>query len=156
MIDKPADSGKIVHLPKRRTAKSAREEAALDIEMALAGHFREQNQLLKDLNAGLLSSNRDMSDKVQRLTVGIERLIAEMNGVRTGAKDEAFARVGSSDAAPDLPTVSAEAALIYTCTSEEIGKALGFNASQIGVLLGRFCKVGQSQSRIMPRVIMPR
>ena len=62
--------------------------------------------------------------------------VGEMKGVRTGKKEEAFARVGASDASPDLPTVSAEAALIYTQTAGEIGKILNFHATQIGLLLG--------------------
>ena len=59
-----------------------------------------------------------------------------MHGVRTGKADEAFARVGGEDAAPDLPTVSAEAAVIYTCTAGSIGRKLDFRASEIGTLLG--------------------
>lgn len=136
MTDKPYEAVRLVHLPKRRARKGLGEEMAQDLEMVIAGHFQEQNKLLREMNAGLQGSNRDLSEKVQRLTVGIERLVGEMHGVRTGTKDEAFARVGSSEAAPDLPTVAAEAAVIYTLTSGEIGADLGgFTASQIGLLL---------------------
>jgi hypothetical protein len=132
MTDEPIgdrrSEARIIHLPKRRMPKSAREQASQDLEIAIAGHFREQNELLRTMNTNL-------SDKVQRLTNGIERLVDEMHGVRTGRKEEAFARVGSSEAPPDLPTVSAEAALIYTLTAAEIGEVLDFRASQIGLLL---------------------
>ena len=53
----------------------------------------------------------------------------EMHGVRTGRKAEAFARIGGSDAAPDLPTISADSALVYTLTSGDIAEVLGFHAS---------------------------
>lgn len=118
----------VIHLPKRRTPKSIREQVAQEVEMSIAGHFRDQNDLLREMNATL-------SEKVQRLTNGIERLVDEMHGVRTGKKEEALARVGSSEVPADLPTVSAEAALIYTLTASEIGEELGFRASQIGLLL---------------------
>lgn len=99
-----------------------------DLELTIAGHFRELNERQANMNNAL-------SDKVQRLTVGIEHLVEEMQGVRTGKKEEAFARVGASDASPDLPTVSAESALIYTLSAADIGELLGFHSSQIGLLL---------------------
>ncbi|MGD0433575.1 MAG: hypothetical protein ABSA58_21045 [Acetobacteraceae bacterium] len=134
MTDKPHDeegmqTGVLFHLPKRRVRKSLREQVSEEVELSIAGHIREQNQLLRDLNQLL-------SDKVQRLTTGVEHLVEEMHGVRTGKKEEAFARVGPAGAPPDLPTVSAEAAVIYTHSAEDIGKELGFRASEIGVLLG--------------------
>ena len=69
----------VIHLPKRRTPKSIREQVAQEVEMSIAGHFRDQNDLLREMNATL-------SEKVQRLTNGIERLVDEMHGVRTGKK----------------------------------------------------------------------
>jgi hypothetical protein len=132
MTDNPLDGlpgeSPVVHLPKRRTPKSIREQITEDLELSIAGHFREQNELLRAMNASL-------SERVQRLTTGIERLVDEMHGVRTGRKEEAFAKVGPSETPTDLPTVLAEAALIYTLTSSEIGEMLGFRASQIGLLL---------------------
>ena len=121
--------GEIVHLAGRRRQKSISEQVAEGVELTISSHFREQNELLRTMNC-------DLGAKVQRLTAGIEQLVNEMHGVRTGKKDEAFARVGPSGASPDLPTVAAEAALIYTLTSGEIGKELGFRASEIGTLLG--------------------
>ncbi len=133
MTDKTMDAhqkadAEIIHLPKQHGQRSLREEVALDIELSIAQHFREQNELLRQMNQSL-------SEKVQRLTTGVERLVDEMHGVRTGKKEEAFARVSPSDASPDLPTVSAEAALLYTLTASDIGQELGFHASQIGLLL---------------------
>jgi uncharacterized protein YicC (UPF0701 family) len=133
VTDNPIDGPKkadaeIIHLAARKGRKTLREEVAQDLEFSIAGHFREQSELLNKLN-------KSLSEKVQRLTVGVERLVEEMHGVRTGKKEEAFARVASADASPDLPTVSAEAAVIYTHTSGEIGQELGFHASQIGLLL---------------------
>lgn len=125
---KSATDGTIIHLPKRREPKSATTKVAEEIGLVMAGHFREQNELLRDMNKAL-------SDKVQRLTTGVERLVEEMHGVRTGKKAEAFARIGGADADPDLPTVSGEAALFYTLTAKDIGNQLGFSASQIGTLL---------------------
>jgi hypothetical protein len=132
MTDEPfterPESAQVIHLSKRRTPRSLREPVVHEVELSIAGHFREQNELLRSMNATL-------SEKVQRLTNGIERLVDEMHGVRTGKKEEAFARVGPSDGPADLPTVCAEAALVYTLTSSEIGEKLGFRASQIGLLL---------------------
>lgn len=123
-----ATSAKVVHVIQ--TAPLSPEQASLrDVELKIAGHFREQNEILH-------SNNAQLRDQLQRLTNGVERLVTEMHGVRTGEKDEAFARVAGIDASPDLPTVSAEAALLYTETSKSIGAALGFHASQIGQLLG--------------------
>lgn len=129
MNDKPKPSvAKLVHLNKE--SKLSPEGAHLrDLELTIAGHFREQNEILH-------ANNADLALKLQRLTNGIECLVSEMHGVRTGKKAEAFARIAGIDADPDLPSVSAEAALVYTETSTSIGDALGFRASQIGQLLG--------------------
>lgn len=121
--------GELVHLPKRRIKISKREKMVREFEFLIAEHFRRQNEQQ-------VAMNKDLSDQVQRLTIGISRLVDEMQGVRTGKKEEAFARVGATDASPDLPTVSAEAALIYTQTAGEIGKILNFHATQIGLFLG--------------------
>ena len=132
MTDKPTNAGQadaeIIHLPKQRGGRTIREEVARDLQLSIAKQFCEQNDLLRQMNQSL-------SEKVQRLTTGVERLVDEMHGVRTGKKEEAFARVSPSDASPDLPTVSAEAALLYTLTAGDIGQELGFRASQIGLLL---------------------
>ena len=132
MSDKPIDRAKrpseLIHLAGQRARRSLRDEVTQEIELTIAAHFREQATLLREINQSL-------SERVQRLTVGVERLVDEMHGVRTGKKEEAFARVAASDASPDLPTVSAEAALIYTLTSDAIGRELGFHSSQIGLLL---------------------
>ncbi|MFC3125089.1 hypothetical protein ACFOD4_08460 [Pseudoroseomonas globiformis] len=122
-------NGKVVHLPRRR-ARPAVDAAVQEVELRIVAHFREQNDLLRQMNANL-------SAQVQRLTSGIERLLGEVSDVRTGRKEEAFAKVGPADASPDLPTVGAvDAALLYTMTSAKIGVALDFNATEIGHLLG--------------------
>ncbi|MBS7452572.1 hypothetical protein KHP60_09510 [Microvirga sp. 3-52] len=99
------------------------------VELTIADHFREQNEILR-------AHNQDQMEQIKRLTTGIERLVGEMHGLRTGKQEEAFARVAASDASADLPTVSAEAALIYVHTAKQIGEQLGFHPSQIGSLLG--------------------
>jgi hypothetical protein len=159
MTDKPSDVGprpdvEIIHLPKHRGRRSLREEVAQDLELSIAQHFREQNTLLQEMN-------RSLSEKVQRLTTGVERLVDEMHGVRTGKKEEAFARVGPSDCSPDLPTVSAEAALLYTLTAGDIADELGFHASQIGVLLSErglgwtgnsdYQEIGRNKRKSLPK-----
>jgi len=121
----PADN--VHHLPKRRKPLSKQEALFHEFDRSIAGHFREQNQQLQNLN-------QDLAEKIQRLTNGVERLVAEMHGIRTGDKEEAFARVGPTGAAPDLPTVAGEAALHYIFTAAQIGQKLGFHASQIGLL----------------------
>lgn len=100
-----------------------------DLRDIIEGHFREQAETLR-------KNNEDLSNKMQRVLSGMERLIGEMEGVRTGRKDDAFARIGPCDSSPDLPTIGGEAALYYTFTAKDIGEKLGFHASQIGTLLG--------------------
>jgi hypothetical protein len=78
-----------------------------------------------------------MHSKIDRLTNGIDRLVSEMHGIRTGEKDEAFARVGGFGCTADLPSVKPDAALIYSLTATAIGLQLGFRASEVGVLLGK-------------------
>jgi hypothetical protein len=99
------------------------------MELTIAAHFREQNEILR-------SHNQEQNERIQRLTNGIECLVAEMQGVRTGQREEAFARVGGVDTDPDLPTVSAESALFYIYTAKQIGEQLGLHSSQVGSLLG--------------------
>lgn len=164
MTDKPtrgpgAEPGKVFHLPKARKPPSAKDE----LLETISSHFREQNEILRVHNQEQRDRIREQGDRlkeqgerIQRLTNGVERLVAEMHGVRTGKKEEAFARVGGMGAAPDLPTISAEAALIYTQTSKQIGLELGFHASQIGLLLsakglrwagdGDYQEIGRSTS----------
>ncbi len=78
-----------------------------------------------------------MHSKIDRLTNGIDRLVSEMHGIRTGEKDEAFARVGGFGCAVDLPTVKPDAALVYPLSAADIGEELGFSPSEVGTLLGR-------------------
>ncbi|MGA0607974.1 hypothetical protein ACO2Q0_18445 [Phenylobacterium sp. VNQ135] len=132
MTEKPDKTGprsaKVFHLPAERRPRSI-EERVRQVESSIQNHFREQNDILRE-------ANEAMASRLERLTNGIETLVAEMHGVRTGKKEEAFARVAGLDCKPDLPTVSAEAALVYTLTASQIGEELGFHASQIGLLLG--------------------
>lgn len=121
-------SAEIRHL-SRRDLLSEAEILKQEMELSIAAHFSEQNQLLRQ-------NNKDLTDQIQRLTNGVENLAQQMDGVRTGKKDEAFARVAGIDARPDLPTVGGEAALYYIYTAKQIGNILGFQASQIGLLLG--------------------
>lgn len=122
------DNG-VLHLPRRRVERSNSEERMLEMELAVASHFRDQNEILR-------SNNRELKEQLQRLTNGVERLVGEMHGVRTGTKERAFARICGKDGSPDLPTVRGEAALWYTHTASTIGRELGFHSSQIGLLLG--------------------
>ena len=119
----------IVHLGRLR-APSPIEAVLEEVDLRIAKHFRQQAEAQRQ-------SNQELAARLERLTNGIERLFAELDGVRTGRKEEAFARIGTSDASPDLPTVGpVETSLIYTLTSKQIGAALGFHASEIGQLLG--------------------
>lgn len=151
----------IIHLPKRRSRKSSHEDLKEHIDLSVAKYFREQNLLLLEMNKRISEENRSISDKVQRLTTGIERLLNEMHGMRTGKKSEAFARVGGADAPPDLPTVSAESAVIYTLTAKDIGQELDIHSSQIGLLLsakglnwagiGDYQEINRNQRRTLPK-----
>ncbi|TXM96550.1 hypothetical protein FV242_33455, partial [Methylobacterium sp. WL64] len=152
MSDEPPinGSGSIAHLPKARRAPTKGETLLREMELAIACQFREQNELLRENNreqaarireqGGRLQDQgerlKEQGEMVRRLSRGVELLVTELQGVRTGKREEAFARVGDSGCSPDLPTVSAEAALVYTHTARTIGDELGFNASQIGMLLG--------------------
>ncbi|MRI56547.1 hypothetical protein D8770_21665 [Methylobacterium sp. DB1607] len=135
--------GVLHHLQPARAPLTEREELLRDVGLAIADQFREQNEILRAEHreqSGRIREQgerlREQGEMIQRLTKGVERLVDELHGVRTGKAEEAFARVGGADASPDLPTVSAEASLVYTCTAKSIGAELGFNASQIGTLLG--------------------
>jgi hypothetical protein len=48
MTDEPLvgrqESAEVIHLSKRRTPKSIREQVAHEVEMSIAGHFRDQNE----------------------------------------------------------------------------------------------------------------
>lgn len=131
MTDKPTrttDGAQVFHMVSSRK-RNAEELRIQEYEMKIAEHFRAQNEILH-------ANNKEQGERIQRLTVGVERLVAEMHGVRTGTQEQAFARVGGMNCDPDLPTVSAEAALFYTYTAKQIGSELGFHSSQIGMLLG--------------------
>lgn len=122
------ENGRVIHLPKPRKEKLVSEQLA-ELGATMSAHFREQNELFRQ-------SNAELKDQVKRLLTGIDTLMSEVNGVRTGKKEEAFARIGAAGEGVDLPTVSGEAALFYTQTAGDIAEALGgFNASQIGLLL---------------------
>ncbi|CAN5271844.1 hypothetical protein BH10PSE8_BH10PSE8_01400 [soil metagenome] len=138
----PTEVGRVIHMmppPKR----SAAEELFHEQELKIADQFRCQNELLqangREQNERLKEQSdqlREQGERINRLTNGVERLVAEMHGVRTGKQTEAFARVGGPNCSPDLPTVSGEAAFYYTFTATKIGDELGFHSSQIGALLG--------------------
>lgn len=157
----PKQLAEIRHIPERPL--SAEETGLREAGLSIAAHFREQNALLQE-------NNRSLSDKIQKLTNGVEALVAEMHGVRTGKKDEAFARICGVGTSPDLPTVGAEAALFYIYTAKQIGEKLGFHCSQIGLLLsnkglgwagnGDYQEIGrctsQSQSKFWHREVPDR
>lgn len=141
MTEKP--TGTLHHLPRERKPLTEREELLRDVGLTIASQFREQNDMLRAEHREQAARIKEQGerlleqgDMIRRLTKGVEQLVGEMHGVRTGRAEEAFARVGGADASPDLPTVAAEASLIYTCTAKSIGLELGFQASQIGALLG--------------------
>ncbi|GJD77411.1 hypothetical protein NBEOAGPD_0615 [Methylobacterium gregans] len=142
MTDERPTMGVLHHLPPRKPL-SGMEEFARDVGETIAAHFREQNEILRAERQEQDARVREQGERLQRqgemierLTRGVELLVTELHGLRTGKAEEAFARVAGSGASPDLPTVSAEAAVIYTCTAASIGRQLGFRASEIGVLLG--------------------
>ena len=129
MTDTPGpDTSNVILMPRRKTP-SRNEAIVEELDLRLAGYFREQAESFQKMNA-------DLNAQVKRIMFGLERLLGEVEGVRTGQKEEAFARVTGSDGLPDLPTVSADAALVYTLTSAKIGVILGFTATEIGALLG--------------------
>lgn len=142
MSDNPP-TGTIHHLPLGRKILTEREELLREVETTIAAQFRAQNDSLRAERREQAARVREQGERlieqnemIRRLMRGVDRLVEELHGVRTGKAEEAFARVGGAGASPDLPSVSAEAALIYTCTSKSIGAELGFQASQIGALLG--------------------
>jgi hypothetical protein len=128
--------GNIHHLPGRRKPRSSADEIREIIDLSLTAHFREQNDILREMNGRLTETNGKLIEKVQQLAIGVQRLVNEMDGVRSGDKDEAFARVAATDACADLPTIQADVANIYSLTSTKIGATLGFGHHQIGHLLG--------------------
>ncbi len=127
---------KVHHLPASRTPRTQAEEIRETVDLVISAHFREQNELLRQMNQNLTDMNKGLSERVQVLTTGVQRLVGEMDGVRSGNKDQAFARVASNDACADLPTVKADVANLYPFTSAKIGVRLGFGHNQIGLLLG--------------------
>jgi hypothetical protein len=133
----PDPAGAIHHLTPHRKPRAQRLTHQQDLTSPILSHFREQHESLLEQNRRLIESHEAMHAKIDRLTNGIDRLVQEMHGIRTGAKDEAFARVAGFGCPADLPTVRPEAALIYTLTAAEIGAQLGFRASEIGALLGQ-------------------
>ncbi|MCI9881830.1 MULTISPECIES: hypothetical protein [Methylobacterium] len=141
MSEKPP-MGVLHHLPPRKPLADM-EDFRRDVGETIAAQFREQNEILRAERGEHLARVREQDERLQRqgelierLTRGVELLVTEMHGVRTGKAEEAFARVGGEGAAPDLPTVSAESAVVYICTAGSIGRKLDFRASEIGTLLG--------------------
>ena len=123
--------------------KQANDDLAQSLGAVVIAHLNQTNSDLKEqlqevivANRSLATANSDLSIKVDRLLVGVGRLLDEMNGVRTGDKEEAFARVTGDDEALELPKVQADVALLYPLTSGDIGTRLGFSPQEIGQLLG--------------------
>lgn len=139
MSKKPSDlfeaSGHIVHMAPFRERRPRNADLPKSLELSLVNNFREQNEMLSEQNRTLKYSVRDMHSRLDRLTNGLDRLVGEMHGIRTGKRDEAFARVAETGAAADLPTVRPDATLIYGVTATDIGDQLGFRPSEIGLLL---------------------
>ncbi|MGF7210809.1 hypothetical protein GGE65_005421 [Skermanella aerolata] len=129
---------KIVHLADHREQPigSTTEEFQRVVELVVAKQFQEQNEIIRTQNAALKGVNDQLIHQVSRLTNGIERLLGEIDAVRTGRQDQAFARIARHDEIADLPTMEAEVALHYPLTSGEVGQVLGFAPAQIGHLLG--------------------
>ncbi len=123
------DERKVIHLPRHRASRNQQDDLLWAIESIMTGHFREQNDVLRATNDGL-------AQQVQRLAASVERLLGEVNGVRTGRADEAFARFATEGADANLAMVKADVANLYPFTSKKIGDLLGFGATQIGQLLG--------------------
>ncbi|HEY1506573.1 MAG TPA: hypothetical protein VGF92_19880 [Stellaceae bacterium] len=104
------------HRPKVDGEDGLVERIAEALDMKLAQHFQQQNKVLMK---------------------SIGRLVGELDGVRTGKADKAFARVAAADQeADDLPRVEADSALQYPYTAEEIGDLLGLSHHEVGILLG--------------------
>lgn len=117
------DLGKVSHLADRRRAKAQCEDldqAMVDkiadaLDIRVARHFQHQNDIL---------------------LTSIKTLVGELDGVRSGKAEHAFAKVASPGCEADLPTMGVDAAIIYKHTADEIGAELGLTASQVGTLLG--------------------
>lgn len=116
-----SDKGNISHLPQREMSSDP-EEALADriaekLDMRLAKHFQEQNK---------------------QLHTAIERLLGEVDGVRNGTKEDAFARVAPANigAECNLPSIQTDVALHYPHTGESIGSLLGLTPAEVGTLLG--------------------
>ena len=112
--------GQVVHMAPFRGRRSSSSAIRQDLELALVGHFREQNENLNEQNQALKESVQEMHSKLDRLTNGLDRLVSEMHGIRTGKREEAFARIGEIGSSIDLPTVRPDAALIYGLTLLQI------------------------------------
>ena len=125
---------KLVHLNSHRSRSSTNGEA--EEWRSLAKHFNERNVELLDKVKEMTERNTDQSAKIDRLVKGVEMLVGEMHAFRTGKKDNAFARIARSDEDPDLLRAEADVALYYPHSGTDIGRQLGFTASQIGLLLG--------------------
>ena len=135
-VDDPA--GVVTHLADHRRVEEIPADAEMRLAKILQDNFREQTDLIREHNKTLEQQNQVLSDKIGRLLTGMERLLGEVQAVRTGDQEEAFARVARHDEGADiLPSISADFGLLYPHTSEDVGKLLGFCANEVGLLLGQ-------------------
>lgn len=113
--------GNISHINahKRKTAATSEEELAeriaAKVDARVAKHFQEQNEMLRN---------------------SISRLIRELDGVRRGEVDHAFAKVALPDDEAHLPTVEVDASLLYPYSAEDIARQLDLTSVEVGTLLG--------------------
>jgi hypothetical protein len=114
------------HLQPRRTATDPDEQLIQriteSVDLSISRHFQEQNDLLRKQNDLLQNS--------------VQRLIQEVDGVRSGRAEEAFAKVAAVNSNADLPTIEADVCLLYPHTATEIGQIIGLSSHEVGTLLG--------------------
>ncbi len=108
MTEKP--TGTLHHLPRERKPLTEREELLRDVGLTIASQFREQNDMLRAEHREQAARIKEQGerlleqgDMIRRLTKGVEQLVGEMHGVRTGRAEEAFARVGGRTPRPTCP-----------------------------------------------------
>lgn len=113
---------KISHLGQRGRQRPAASEEELaeriaeKIDVRMSRHFQEQNELLKR---------------------SVCRLVEELDGVRRGESDHAFAKIAPIDSDAALPTIEVDASILYPHSGEEIGRMFGLTAAEVGTLLGQ-------------------
>lgn len=108
-------NSKLNQLPQNSGNDSLVERIGEMLDSRLAAHFQEQNDMLK---------------------TSVGKLIQELDGVRRGEADSAFARVADPGCTPDLPTVAVDSSVLYPHSAAEIGEILGLSANEVGTLLG--------------------